>query len=60
MMCSVQCLMCIMKFTGADSGSFSGAGAGAVCNVLCAVCRVQYAASQWVLTKSIGHIFQEK
>ena len=31
MACSVQCLMCSMKCTGADAGVF--AGAGAVCSV---------------------------
>ena len=38
MMCSVQCLMCIMQFAGADRGAGAGAGAGAVCIVQCAVC----------------------
>ena len=40
-LCSVQFSMCSMKCTCSDSGAF--AGAVAVRNVHCAVCRVQYA-----------------
>ena len=40
-LCSIQFSMCSMKCTCSDSGAF--AGAGAVSNVHCAVCRVQCA-----------------
>ena len=41
MVCSVHFSMCIMKWTGADTGAI--AGAGAVCSVHCAVCSLQWA-----------------